>query len=148
MIAVVATLMMSLTTTLTQANSVDPEVSAIVQESFQKDYPNAEYVRWSRNGDYYVANFNNDMQRISVYYDDNGKIYSITRFIKTESVPLNAMKAVQEKYSITEADVSVMEVSKESRTYYLMSFTKENKYYIIESDASGNLKLVKKQKLG
>jgi len=105
-------------------------------------------VRWSKNGDYYVANFNNDMQRISVYYDENGKIYSITRFIKAESVPLNALKAVEEKYDVTDADVSVMEVSKESRTYYLMSFTKENKYYIIESDASGNLKLVKKQKLG
>jgi len=146
MIAMVATLLMSLTTTLTMAD--EPKVSAIVQESFQKDYPNAEYVRWSKNGDYYVANFNNDMQRISVYYDENGKIYSITRFIKAESVPLNALKAVEEKYDVTDADVSVMEVSKESRTYYLMSFTKENKYYIIESDASGNLKLVKKQKLG
>ena len=84
---------MSLTTTLTMAD--EPKVSAIVQESFQKDYPNAEYVRWSKNGDYYVANFNNDMQRISVYYDENGKIYSITRFIKAESVPLNALKAVE-----------------------------------------------------
>ncbi len=151
MILLAVTAILSSTVTHALADSVDPnidiKVSAIVQESFQKDYPNAEYVRWYKNGDYYVASFNNELQRLSVYYDDNGNVYSITRFIKCESVPLNAIKSVTEKYGVTEADIAAMEVSKESRTYYLFSFTKDNKYYIIESDASGNLKMVKKQKI-
>ena len=124
------------------------KVSETVLESFKKEFPNAEYVRWDKNGDYFVASFNNDMQRLSVYFDDGGKIYSTTRFIKTDAVPLNALKSLQKKYDLQEGEIAAMEVSKESRTYYLFSFTKDNKYHIIESDASGNLKLVKKQKVG
>ncbi len=54
-----------------------------------------------------------------------GNIYSTTRFIKTEAVPLNALKSLQKKYDLLEGEIAAMEVSKESRTYYLFSFTKD-----------------------
>jgi hypothetical protein len=124
------------------------KVTEQVLESFKKEFPNAEYVRWSKNGDFYVASFNNDMQRLSVYFDESGGIYSITRFIRTDAAPLNALKSVQKKYDVQETELGVMEVSKESRTYYLFSFTKDKFYHIIESDASGHLKVVRKNKVG
>ncbi len=49
------------------------KVTETVLESFKKEFPNAEYVRWDKNGDYFVASFNSDMQRLSVYFDDGGK---------------------------------------------------------------------------
>lgn len=150
MIALVVTLMLGLSNSYAKPDPVDSNIKVTerVQESFKKEFPNAEYVRWSKNGDYFVASFNNDMQRLSVYFDEAGDIYSTTRFIRIEAVPLNALKALLDKYSIAETDVAAMEVSKEARTYYLFSFTKDRVYHIIESDASGNLKMVKKQKVG
>jgi hypothetical protein len=126
----------------------DVTVSSVIQESFKKEYPNAEFVKWEKNGDYFVANFNNDMQRISVYFDEKGGIYSTTRFIKIENLPLNALKSVMQKYDVKESELVAMEVAKETRTYYLVNFIKDGKSYIIESDATGNLQLVKKQKVG
>ena len=150
MITLFVTAILGLSSSYALPDPVDSnvKVSETVRESFKKEFPNAEYVRWDKNGDYFVASFNSDMQRLSVYFDDGGKIYSTTRFIKTEAVPLNALKSLQKKYDLQEGEIAAMEVSKESRTYYLFSFTKDNKYHIIESDASGNLKLVKKQKVG
>jgi len=150
LIALVVTTVLGLSTGYAKTDPVDTnlKVTETVLESFKKAFPNAEYVRWSMNGDYYVASFNNDMQRLSVYFDENGNIYSTTRFIKTEAVPLNALRALEQKYNLLETDIAAMEVSKEARTYYLFSFTKDKFYHIIESDASGNMKLVKKQKVG
>lgn len=148
--ALVVTLALGISSGYAKPDPVDSndKVSDIVLESFKKEFPHAEYVRWEKNGDYFVASFNNEMQRLSVYFDENGKVYSTTRFIKTDAVPLNALKSLQEKYDLSENEIAAMEVSKESRTYYLFSFTKDKKYHIVESDASGNLKLIKKQKEG
>jgi len=150
LMALVVTLALGISSGYAKPDPVgtDVKVSKTVLESFNKEFPHAEYVRWEKNGDYFVARFNNEMQRLSVYFDENGKVYSTTRFIKADAVPLNAMKAIQEKYDLQENEIAAMEVSKETRTYYLFSFTKDKKYHIVESDASGNLKLIKKQKEG
>jgi hypothetical protein len=150
LIALVVTSVLGLSSGYARTEPVDSniKVTETILQSFKKAFPNAEYVRWYRNGDYYVATFNNDMQRLSVYFDESGSIYSTTRFIKTEAVPINALRALEQKYDLQETDIAAMEVSKEARTYYLFSFTKEKVYHIIESDASGNMKLVKKQKVG
>jgi hypothetical protein len=84
---------------------------------------------------------------ICINFDENGGVYSTTRFITTEALPLNALKSVKERYDVTDNDLSAMEVSKESRTYYLLSFIKNGKSFIISSDASGSLQVVKKQKV-
>ena len=98
-------------------------------------------------GDYYVASFSHEMHKLSVYFDENGGIYSTTRYISIDALPMNALKSVKERYDVTDNDLSAMEVSKESRTYYLLSFIKNGKSFIISSDASGSLQVVKRQKV-
>lgn len=79
LIALMVTIAFSISTGYAKPDPLDSniKINERIQERFKKEFPNAEYVRWYKNGDY-----------------------------------------------------------------------KDNVYHIIESDASGNLKQVRKQKVG
>lgn len=126
----------------------DTKVSRYAEESFKKEFAGAEYVNWQKAGDYYMATFNYQGQRLNAYFEEDGQLRSTTRYIEYKSLPLNVVKKLQERFAGAVTDENILEVAKSTGTTYLITVKEGKKQYLVEADAGGNISIVKKQKLG
>jgi hypothetical protein len=145
---------MALMVTLTATGFANPEpdevkVSKHMVDQLVSAFPDAEGITWEKVGDYYMARFSNSMGSIMAYMDEDGVLYKVSRYIDCKNLPLTVQRALNESYDLKNKDAKVLEVtrSSNSQTYYLISFEHQNRKYIIESDLTGNLNVVKKSKV-
>lgn len=124
------------------------KISQSVKNAFAKEFPGAEYVRWEKSGDLYRAIFNYEGQRLSSYFQDSGELFSVTRYVIFNALPINVIKNVNQQYPGAVIDEAILEVAKSEGTSYLMTITVKKGKFIIEADPAGNISVVKKQKLG
>lgn len=126
----------------------DEKFRKFLQEKLEAAFPDAENVTWDKIGDYYMAKFTNSMGNISAYLNEEGGIYKVARYIECNSLPLAVQMSLNEKYDLKGKDKKILEITREnSQTYYLISFEYQNRKYIVESDLTGNLNVVKKSKV-
>lgn len=142
---------MALMATLATTGFTDPEpdevkVSKYMLDQLKSAFPDAEDITWEKVGDYYMARFTNSMGSIMAYMDEDGGIYKVSRYISCKNLPLTVQRSLNEKYDLKSKDPKVLEVTRtsNSQTYYLISFEYQNRKYIIESDLTGNLNVVRK----
>jgi len=126
----------------------DVKISQAVKNALEKEFPGAQYVQWEKSGDLYRAIFNYEGQRLSSYFEDNGELFSVTRYVIFSSLPINVIKSVTQQYPGAVIDEAILEVAKSEGTSYLMTIKIKKGTYIIEADPTGNITIVKKQKLG
>ncbi len=125
----------------------DIKVSKALQESLAKAFPYAEDVKWEKIGDFYVADFKSDKNNMSAYFEEEGLLYKTTRYIDSDALPLAVTRSLNDRFDLKERHKKVLEVSKQNATYYLISFEYNDKKYIVDSDPSGNLSVVKKTRM-
>jgi hypothetical protein len=125
----------------------DLKVSKILQENLAKAFPNAANVKWEKVGELYVADFKQDKDKMSAYFEEGGSLYKTTRYIDPASLPLAVVRSLNERYDLKDKEKKVLEVSRQNGTYYLISFDYDDKRYIVNSDPSGNLSVVKKTRI-
>lgn len=142
---------MALMATLATTGFTDPEPDEVKVSKYMLDqlisaFPDAEDITWEKVGDYYMARFTNSMGSIMAYMDEDGVLYKVSRYIDCKNLPLTVQRSLNEKYDLRNKDPKVLEVtrSSNSQTYYLISFEHQNRKYIIESDLTGNLNVVRK----
>jgi hypothetical protein len=124
------------------------KVSKFIQAQLMEAFPDAEHVTWDKMGYYYLARFTNSMGTITAYLDEDGAIYKVARYIDANSLPLTVQRSLNEKYDLKDKAETVLEVTRNNnQTYYLVSFEHQNRKYIVESDLTGNLKVIKKSKV-
>lgn len=123
------------------------KVSKFMLSQLMVAFPDAENITWDKVGDYYMARFNNSLGNIMAYIDEDGGIYKVSRYIECKNLPLTVQRSLNEKYDLKDKETKVLEVTRNNnQTYYLISFEYQNRKYIIESDLTGNLNVVKKDK--
>jgi hypothetical protein len=142
---------MALMATLATTGFTDPEPDEVKVSKYMLDqlisaFPDAEGITWEKVGDYYMARFTNSMGSIMAYMDEDGSLYKVSRYISCKNLPLTVQRSLNEKYDLKNKDPKVLEVTRtsNSQTYYLISFEYQNRKYIIESDLTGNLNVVRK----
>jgi hypothetical protein len=145
---------MALMVTLTATGFANPEPDEVKVSKYMVDqlvsaFPDAESITWEKVGDYYMARFTNSMGSIMAYMDEDGVLYKVSRYIECKNLPLTVQRSLNETYDLKNRDAKVLEVtrSSNSQTYYLISFEYQNRKYIIESDLTGNLNVVRKNKV-
>jgi hypothetical protein len=145
---------MALMVTLTATGFANPEPDEVKVSKYMVDqlvsaFPDAESITWEKVGDYYMARFTNSMGSIMAYMDEDGELYKVSRYIECKNLPLTVQRSLNETYDLKNRDAKVLEVtrSSNSQTYYLISFEYQNRKYIIESDLTGNLNVVRKNKV-
>lgn len=136
-----------MTMSYAEPRPADLKVSKILQENLAKAFPGAADVKWEKIGDFYVADFKHDKDKISAYFEEEGVLYKTTRYIDANSLPLAVARSLNDRFSLKDKAKKVLEVSRQNGTYYLISFEYNDKKYIVDSDPSGNLSVVKKTRI-
>ena len=73
-------------------------VSRRVLESFKSTFKTAQDVSWQSSNKYYRASFSMNDQRIYAYYDGDGYLISVARYISSLQLPVNLFADLKNEY--------------------------------------------------
>ena len=113
----------------------DIKVSPAALESFKYTFKNASEVNWTAGENFYKADFMQDGQYLTAFFDGDGTFLAVTKNITSTQLPVKlqtSLKKQQEGYWIT----NLIEVAKDSGTSYYVTLENADTRMILK--ASGN----------
>jgi hypothetical protein len=75
------------------------EVSAKVLGAFKKEFSSAKEITWTVASSYYQASFVYNDQHVSAYYNMDGELMGLTRFISPADLPLALQSDLRKNHS-------------------------------------------------
>ena len=131
---VVAVLLVSLSVTSAFANNekVSPETLA----SFNSEFSSAKEVTWQTGSNYYRAEFSMNEQKIFAYYNLEGELVSVARYISALQLPINLFTDLKNdygKYWISD----LFEVSNSNGVQYYVTLEDADTKLVMLSDGRG-----------
>lgn len=93
-VAVVLLVSLSITSVFANNEKVSPKVLA----SFNSEFSYAKEVVWERGYNYYRAEFSMNEQRIFAYYNLEGDLISVARYISVLQLPVNLFADLKNDY--------------------------------------------------
>jgi len=128
----VLTLAIAITTLSAFAGEVG--VDQKVLNSFNKDFKTAREVEWTVGTNYYRADFTYNEKHVFAYYDMNGNLTALTRYVSPNDLPLALQGSLKKSFS--EYWISdLFEVSNnEGTSYYVTVENAETKLVLKASD--------------
>lgn len=123
------------------------KVSAIVLESFKKEFSNAKDVSWVEGIDFYRAAFSFNGQNMFAIFSMKGELLSMDRYISPLQLPIRLfsdLKNNHSEYWITD----LFEVNNSGGTHYYVTLENADTIHMLSAINGGKWKtLNKKRKL-
>jgi hypothetical protein len=113
------------------------KVSQKVLASFKTEFANAQNVEWETGSNYFRAEFTMNEQRIFAYYDVEGKLLNIARYISSVQLPINLyadLKNDYGKYWISD----LFEVSNSEGFHYYVTLETADTKLVMHSSNGGS----------
>jgi len=121
------------------------KVSQKVLASFKTEFANAQNVEWETGSNYFRAAFTMNEQRIFAYYDVEGKLLNIARYISSVQLPINLyadLKNDYGKYWISD----LFEVSNSEGFHYYVTLETADTKLVMHSSNGGSWSTYSKNK--
>ncbi len=121
-------------------------VSKKVLNAFKNEFAAVKDVEWTAGTNYYRAAFVYNEKHVFAYYNTEGELLGMTRYISPVDLPLNLQMSLKKKsngYWISD----LFEVAKNDTTsYYITIENADSKMVLVSADGSNweEFKLVKK----
>lgn len=80
---------------------------AKVRAAFQRDYPSASFVRWSKCRGDWTASFNNGLFRSTAVYHANGDRRDTRSYVKRENLPVKIIDIILKRMPGSNADGAI-----------------------------------------
>ena len=138
-------LMLAITLSTVCAFASDETVNAKVLESFRSEFASAKEVNWSTGSNYFQAEFTFNEQRVTAYYNTEGELLGLTRFITSLDLPMNLQASLKKSY----ADFwisDLFEVTKSDSTGYYITLENADTKIIMKASAENDWSVYKKVK--
>ena len=110
----------------------DPEVT----EAFKKEFPGAQLVSWTQQGDFQKATFILAGHRSIAYFDQANEMVGCMRDIFFDQLPIVVMKAIDKKFPAADF-CEVREINNADGTSYLLSVEQNKKKYKVKLTPEG-----------
>lgn len=113
----------------------EANVNQRVLDAFKTEFTTASEVEWSVGSNYYRASFNYNGKYVFAYYNDNGELLGLTRYLSPVDLPLalqTSLKKNYEGYWISD----LFEASKNDSTDYYITLEDADTKIVLRS--SGN----------
>jgi len=111
-------------------------VNDLVKESFKKEFPGVESVKWSDQGDYQKATFVFTGHRSVAYFNTDGELEGSARDLFFDQLPLAVMRSFDKRFAGADF-FNVLEVTNIEGTSYHLTLELKNKRYRVKADAGG-----------
>jgi hypothetical protein len=122
------------------------KLSSRVQAAFKKEFTGASILSWERlKENIYVVQFVYKNERLNAFFDEEGQLVATGRFMNESSLPLMVKNIVADKYASYQLK-QIIELTQNSETSYLLSFTNEQIKLEVQAYNNGNLSVIKKVK--
>jgi hypothetical protein len=119
-----------------KAADVEEEVSQKVINAFKSEFSNAGDVSWTASTEYYKAAFTYNGKHVFAYYNTEGELLALTRYLSSEDLPLNLISPLKKKYS--EYWISdLFEVAKTESTVYFVTLENADTKLILKASGNG-----------
>ena len=123
----------------------EDNVSQKVLDAFNREFATANQVEWATGNDYYRASFVYNNQHVFAYYNTEGELLGLTRYISSMDLPLNLQTGLKKNYS--EYWISdLFEVAKNEGTAYYITLENADSRIILKSAGGEVWDLYKKVK--
>jgi len=126
----ILTLVIAVTTLSAFAN--DENVNQKVLDAFKTEFTTAKDVEWSVGSNYYKATFNYNGKYVFAFYNENGELLGLTRYLSPSDLPLtlqNALKKSYESYWVSD----LFEASKDEATNYYITLENADTKIVLKS---------------
>jgi hypothetical protein len=127
------------------ANATPSSVSKSVVTSFNRQFSNAINVQWESTENYVKAQFSVNDMVLSAYFNSNGELIAITRYISPNQLPLELQSSL--KKMVANSWVSdLFEIQTETGTSYYVTTENANQVVILKSEGTNGWQLFQKEK--
>lgn len=139
-------LVLAITISTLSAFARDEEkVSAKVLNAFQTEFISAKEVNWTAGDNYYKAVFTFNDQHVQAYYNLEGELLGLTRYITSLDLPMHLQTSLKKSY--TDYWISdLFEVTKSDSTGYYITLENADSVIIMKATASDSWSVYKKAK--
>jgi hypothetical protein len=122
-----------------------PAISKNVISSFNKEFSNARDIKWERRADFVKAQFTINDKVLFAYFNNNGDLIAITRFISPEQLPLEILTSLKKDhtgYWISD----LFEIQSEAGTAYYATLENADQVVVLKSEGTSGWQIFQREK--
>ena len=123
----------------------EENVNHKVLNAFKKEFNTAREVEWTTGSNYYKATFVYNEKHVFAYYNENGELLGLTRYLSPVDLPMNLQKNLKndfKEYWISD----LFEIAKNDGTAYLLTLENADTKIVLKSTDSSNWSVYSKVK--
>lgn len=123
----------------------EAEVNEKVLDAFKTEFTTAKEIKWSINNDYYTASFIYNDKYVFAFYNMDGYLLGITRYMSTIELPLNLQLDLK-KHMNSHWVSDLFEVAKNGTTSYYITLENADTKLVLQSTGGSDWSEFKKEK--
>lgn len=123
----------------------EENVNQKVLNAFKKEFNTAREVEWTTGSNYYKATFVYNEKHVFAYYNENGELLGLTRYLSPVDLPMNLQKNLKndfKEYWISD----LFEIAKNDGTAYFLTLENADTKIVLKSTDSSNWSVYSKVK--
>jgi hypothetical protein len=118
------------------AFATEGNVSEKVLNAFKTEFTTAKEVEWTTTGNYYKATFTYNEKHVFAYYNMEGELLGLTRYISPLDLPVNLQSNIKNNYSRYWIS-DLFEVAKSEGTSYYITLENADTKIVLKSTGGG-----------
>jgi hypothetical protein len=119
------------------------DVSPKVLNAFNNDFSTAKEVEWSIGSDYFKAAFTFNGNHVFAFYNRDGELLALTRYISSLDLPINLQKELKKNYKDYWIS-DLFEVANTEGTSYYITLENAEKKIVLKAPNGDNWTTFKK----
>jgi hypothetical protein len=122
---------------------MDPIADSKVKESFKKEFPDAQFVKWSATQDYHRVDFVLTDYRLEAFFSKQGELLETHRDLSYNQLPLTVMKELEKNFPDTKFS-QIEEISNSSGTKYSLIAETSKRIFKIIATPDGTTSIIER----
>ena len=110
----------------------DENVSQKVLDAFHSSFAAVSQVEWANGSNYYRASFVYNNKHVFAYYDLDGKLMGLTRYLSSNDLPLSLQTSLKNDYSDYWIS-DLFEAAREDGTTYYITLENADTRIVLKS---------------
>jgi hypothetical protein len=105
---------------------------------FSRTFPDAKYIRWTEEREYYLVTFTQNDTRCMIWYDKEDTFVYSLRYCQENELPLHVLLAVKKRYHDKHID-GVTEITTQHDVTYTLILSDNKKLSVVDVTALGEI---------